>query len=134
MCNCRSLFVLFLLVIVLSVLLWFNDYDYPFAIFTPFFKKLLFYFSLLIPFNSLENNLRRTEKAHCHLRSAQPIRDIYHGTLVAMIFNQEQRSLVWVACIKYPQIYLDTFEFHHLIDLIIFQFNANNLMIINPNK
>jgi hypothetical protein len=29
---------------------------------------------------------------------------------------------------------MDKFEFQHLLDLIIFQFIANKLMIINPNK
>jgi hypothetical protein len=33
---CRSLFVLFLSTIVLSVLLWFTDSDYPFGIFKLF--------------------------------------------------------------------------------------------------
>jgi hypothetical protein len=38
--------------IVLSVLLRFKEYDYPFGIFT-LFEQWLFYFSLLVPFNSL---------------------------------------------------------------------------------
>jgi hypothetical protein len=35
---CRSLFVLFLLAIVLSVLLRFTNSDYPFGILKPFFQ------------------------------------------------------------------------------------------------
>ena len=37
MCTfCRSLFVLFLLAIVLSILLWYTDFDYPLGIFKLF--------------------------------------------------------------------------------------------------
>jgi len=40
---CRSLFVLFLLAIVLSILLQFTDSDYPFVIFKLFFIKYITY-------------------------------------------------------------------------------------------
>ena len=46
---CRSLFVLFLLAIVLSVLR-FTDSDYPFGIFTPFFSFLYFGYCIVCPF------------------------------------------------------------------------------------
>ena len=50
---CRSLFVL--LAIVLSVLLWFTDSDYPFGIFWPLF--CLFFFDLLILIRYLQTLL-----------------------------------------------------------------------------
>jgi hypothetical protein len=45
---CRWLFVLFLLAIVLSVLVWFSDSDYSFGIFWPLCCLFLFDFQILI--------------------------------------------------------------------------------------
>ena len=53
---CRSLFVLFLLATVLSVLLRFTISDYPFGIFKFFFKGIVFYIESMQPVPSISMN------------------------------------------------------------------------------
>ena len=67
---CRSLFVLFVLAIVLSVLLRFTDSDYPFGIFTLLaVKETLKYLQALqkSPRFSLTSLLNQLEENSCHL-------------------------------------------------------------------
>jgi hypothetical protein len=91
---CRSLFVLFLLAIVLSVLLRYTDYDYPFDIFKlflqHFFRTLRWTF---LAFLGTSQEVVLWEKSKCHNRSevSKGIK-LPRGKFMVSLVTQERKS------------------------------------------
>ena len=104
---CRSLFVLFLLAILMSVLLRYTDSDYPFGIFKLFFEKncnSLFFFSHLWAERLLAHIMEPRWTKHWMFK-------IVLGQYSDEEYNKEMNALFVKLHLLDPQTVIPAFQF-----------------------